>query len=373
LLSALLIVTMALTACATTPEVEEAPPVEPVEEEEVFPGIPADLIAKVREEGSSLNVYNWSFYIDEGRVEKFEELYGIDVTYDLYESDAEMKAKVMAGGSGYDVVYPEQDALFELIQLDLVQPINHDWIPNMKHTMDKFINPSYDPGNTYSTDNLWGTTGYCYNTTKVGDDPRLGSWELIFEGEEYAGHITMLDDYGSIIGAALKYLGYSLNSADPGELMEAQEVLLAQKPLISAYISGPVREQLISGDVWIAQLWGGDCVYVSFENPDIAYVFPEEGGEIWVGTTAIPTDAPHPATAHLWMNYVQYPEVQAAIVEYVYYPSGNAAAQELLPAEILENPAVYPPEDALEKGEFFEAYTGDALTIREAIWDLIKE
>lgn len=350
-----------------------APKTEAVVEDEEFEGIPAGLIEKVREEGSKLNVYNWSFYIDEGRVEKFEELYGIDVTYDLYESNEEMKAKIMAGGTGYDVVYPTQSTLFEMIQLDLLQPINHDWIPNMKDLIDTFVDPNYDPGNEYSVAYMWGTTGYVYNTTKTEGDARVGSWALMFEGEEYSGYMTMLDDYTITVGAALKYLGYSINSADPDELAEARDVLLQQKPWIRAYISGPVREQAIAGETWISQLWSGDSLYISDENPDYAYVLPVEGGEVWVDSMAIIKDAPHPAAAHLWINYMQEPEVQAAIVEYVYYASPSEAAKEYIPAEILENPAVYPSDEALANSEFMTPYTGEALNIREQIWEELKQ
>lgn len=352
---------------------EEATPDEGLGDPDAIAALPAGLIDQVREEGSKLNVYNWSFYIDEGRVEKFEELYGIDVTYDLYESNEEMKAKILAGGSGYDVVYPTQSTLFEMVQLDLLQPLNHDWIPNMQYLLPKFVDPSYDPGNEYSVAYMWGTTGYAHNTVETDGDPRVGSWALMFEGEEYAGYITMLDDYEAVINAALKYLGYSWNSADPDELAEAREALLQQKEYIQAYISGPVREQLIAGDVLIGQLWSGDVIYVSEENPDYAYVLPVEGGEVWVDSMALTKDAPHPAAAHLWINYMHEPEVQAAIVEYVYYASPNEAAQDFIPAEILENPAVYPSDEALANSEFTIPQTGEGLRLREQIWEELKQ
>lgn len=378
--SVMLIVTVLafVASCAQQPTAAPEPTAAPQEPtagggEEETDGLPAGLMDQVRAEGSTLNVYNWSFYIDEGRVEKFEELYGIDVTYDLYESNEEMKAKIQAGGSGYDVVYPTQGTLYEMVQLGLLQPLNHDWIPNMQYLLPKFVDPSYDPGNEYSVAYMWGTTGYAYNTVKTEGDPRVGSWALMFEGEEYSGYMTMLDDYAAAINPALKYLGYSWNSADPNELAEARDVLLKQKPWIRAYISGPVREQMIAGDVWIGELWSGDVIYVSEENPDYAYVLPEEGGEVWVDSLTITKDAPHPAAAHLWINYMHEPEVQAAIVEYVYYASPNQAAQGFVPTEILDNPAIYPPDEAIANSEFTLPYTGEALEIREQIWDELKQ
>jgi spermidine/putrescine transport system substrate-binding protein len=148
---------------------------------------------------------------------------------------------------------------------------------------------------------------------------------------------------------------------------------MRQKEWIQAYISGPVREQMIAGDVWIGQLWSGDVIYVSDENPDYTYVLPVEGGEVWVDSMAITKDAPHPAAAHLWINYMHEPEVQAAITEYVYYASPNELAQEFIPAEILENPAIYPSDEALANSEFTIPQTGEALEIREQIWEELKQ
>jgi len=345
-------------------EVEE----EPDADHPDFPGYPADLVEAAQAEGR-VNVYNWSFFIDDDRVETFEEKFGIDVTYDLYESNEEMKTKIMAGGSGYDVVYPSDHMVYEMRELGLLQELNHDWLPNMDDLMDMWVDPFFDPGNSYSVGYMWGTTGYAYNKEQVGDDPRLGSWALLFEGEEYAGRMTMSEDANEPVGAALHYLGYSANSEDPDELEEAREVLLQQNPWVSAYISGPVREQLIAGDIWIAQFWSGDTLWASLENPDIGYVVPEEGAYIWIDSMCIPADAPNPAAAHLWINYMMEPEVQAAIVEYVMFPSAIEGAQDYLDAEYLENPAIYPDEELFDRLELGMPFVGEPRDIRESIWE----
>lgn len=341
--------------------------------------VPESLMNKVQEEGNKVNVFNWSFYIDPGRVEKFEKEFGVKVTYDLFESNDQMKAKIMAGGSGYDVVYPSQDTLEEMWRLGLLQPLNHQWTPNMEGLMDKFVDPPFDPGNTFSLAYQWGTTGYSHLMPKTKGDERVGSWALMFEGEKYAGKMAMLNVDTNVIGSALKYLGYSLNTGQPWEegdeekLMEAREVLLRQKPWLKAYIyGGPMKKSLISEEIWIGQEWSGDALFVSDENPDFEYVLPKEGDEVWVDSMAIPHDAPHPATAHLWINYMLRPKVQAAITNYVWYPSPIAKAKEYLPKEILENPAVYPPEEALAKCEFYKPYTDKAKEIREQIWEELK-
>jgi spermidine/putrescine transport system substrate-binding protein len=341
---------------------------------------PEDLLEAVRREGSRLNVYNWSDYIDEGRVEEFESLFGVKVIYDTYESNDEMKAKIQAGGSGYDVVYPTNDTLEGMIYLGLLQELNHDWIPNMVYLLPQFVNPPYDPGNKYSVAYQWGTTGYCYNSAQVSEgDPRIGSWKLLFEGAEYAGKMAMLNEVVEVVGAALKYLGYSFNTGQPWQegdeqkLLEARDVLLRQKPWLKAYIDGgEMKKPLIAEEIWIGQEWSGDALMAWDENENLIYIIPQEGGSIWVDSMAIPKDAPHPAAAHLWINYMQEPEVQAAISNYVWYAPTNGEARQYLDERIRDHPAVFPPEGALAKCEFIKPYTGEALEIREQIWEELK-
>jgi len=334
----------------------------------------------VRQEGSRLNVYNWSDYIDEGRVEAFQELYGVTVTYDTYEENEEMLAKIQAGGTGYDVAYPSQDYVEKMIALGFLQPLNRDWVPNMQGLIEKFIDPSFDPGNQYSAGYQWGTTGYVYNTAKVPEwDSRIGSWKLMFEGAIYLGKMAMMDSYTNVIGSALKYLGYSLNTGQPWQegdeerLMEAREVLLRQKPWLKAYIyGGEMKKPLIAEEVWIGQEWSGDALMAWDENDSLAYVLPEEGDEVWVDSMVILKSAPHPAAAHLWINYMLDPQVQAAISNYVWYAPVIGEARQYLDEYIRNHPAVFPPEEALAKCEFYRAYTGKAEEIREQIWEELK-
>lgn len=344
--------------------------------------VPPDLLEAVRKEGSKLNVYNWSFYIAEEEVpgleqftptiEKFEEEFGVSVTYDLFESQEEMLAKVQAGASGYDVVVVTNYYVPNVVQLDLVQPLKKEWLPNLQNLMPRFLNPFYDPDNKYSVAYLWGTTGYGYNTKFTKEDPRTGSWGLLMEGKEYAGKITMMDSIHDVINAGLKYLGFSLNTDKKEELLAARDILLRQKPLLRAYISGPVRELLIAEEVWISHLWTGDVLYVQENNPAVEYALPTEGSDIWVDNMTVLKDAPHPAAAHLWINYILRPQVMAGIATYVKYPSPNQASLDFIPEADRTNPIIYPSDEDLAKFEFFVLPTGEALRLREEIWDELK-
>lgn len=337
--------------------------------------IPSELMKKVREEGSKLNVYNWSFYIDPKGIEKFEKEFDIDVTYDLFESAEEGFAKISAGGSGYDVAYNDDSWVKMLWKRGKLLELNHEWLTNIGNLKDKFRDPAYDPNNKYSIAWQWGTTGFCHNTKYTKGDLRLrgyGSWSILFEGKEYSGKMTMMNSANKTIGSALKYLGYSYNAKEEDKLREAEDVLLTQKPWLKAYMMGPVRKLLIGEEVWLAQLWSGDSVFVHSKNPAVEYVLPKEGMKIWVTNMIVPKDAPHPATAHLWLNYFLRPEPIAAVSKYVKYGCPNQAAMPYMPKEDKENPAINPPKSYMDKLEFEEPYTGKALELREEIWEKLK-
>ena len=335
--------------------------------------VPEDLLKAVREEGNKLNVFNWGYYIAEDTIPNFEKEFGIKVTYDTFEAADAMLAKIQAGGSGYDVVVADNEYIQYLQRMDLALPTNHQWIPNMKNLMDKFVNPSFDPGNKFSVAYLWGSAGFVYNTKYTKDDPRLkglGSWAIIFEGKEYAGRIGMLDSWGVCIGSALLYLGYDFNTHNPKELMEAKDVLVRQKEWVKAY--GLMRKLLEAEEVYLATLWSGDSVAVHERVPTIHYCTPKEGMMIYVDNLAIPKDAPHPAAAHLWMNYNLRGKVAGNNANYVHFATTNKAALPFIDKKDRENAAIYPPAEVMEKCVFSDAFTGEALKLREELWEEVK-
>jgi len=335
--------------------------------------MPPDLLEKVAKEGKKLNVYNWGYYIAEDTIPKFEQEFGVKVTYDTFESADAMMAKVQAGGGGYDVVIADNEYVQYLIRLKKLQPLNHKWLPNMKNIMDKFVNPSYDPGNTYSIPYLWGSAGFVYNTKYTKDDPNLSdtcSWAAILQGDKYAGKIGMMDSWGVSIAAALFYSGYSMNTHEKAHLMKAQEILLAQKKNVKAY--GEVRKLLEAEEVYLATLWSGDSVGVSERNPAIKYCAPKEGMMLYLDNWTILKGTERPATAHLWMNYLLRAKVAANNANYVHFATTNQAALPDIDESDRNNPAVYPSEAVMKRSEFSEAFDGEQLTLREEIWEIVK-
>jgi len=315
-----------------------------------------------------LNIYNWSDYIAEDTIPNFEKEFGVKVNYDTYEDNEAMLAKLQSGATGYDIVVPTGYMVEIMLKQGLLAPINHDNIPNLKGVSKGFQNPPYDPGRKFTVPWQWGTTGFAYNSQKVTG--KVDSWKLLWD-PQYSGKITLLDDMRSAISVALKMLGYSLNSTSEKELMESKKMLMEQKPLLKAYISAPVKSLLISGEVWLSQLWVGDTLMAADENADIQYCIPKEGCEIWDDNLAIPKTAPHKYTAEVWMNYCLQPKVAAAISNFVHYATPVEGAKKYIEKEDLDNPGIYPPPEVMQRLEF-QKDVGEATRIYDQIWTELK-
>jgi spermidine/putrescine transport system substrate-binding protein len=218
----------------------------------------------------------------------------------------------------------------------------------------------------------WGTTGIGYNAEEFDEAP--GSWAYLFDPEmaaSYAGQISMLNDSRETIGAALKYLGYSVNSTNEQELEEAKQLLIQQKAWVSTYDSDGFEDLLAAGETIMGHGWSGDFFAAAEEAEQVWYIIPEEGGVIWTDNLAIPKSAPSQYTAELFIDYLLRPEVGAKITNYTWYGSPNKASEEFIDAEILEEPAIYPPPEVMEKLEFLRD-VGESTALYDRIWTEIK-
>jgi spermidine/putrescine-binding protein len=313
------------------------------------------------ETDGDLAFYNWSEYIDPELVSQFEEEFDVSVTEDFYPSNEELVARIQEG-SDFDLIVPSDYMVAIMIEEDLLMPIQRDALPNIGNLADRFASDlPYDPSGEYSVPYQWGTTGLGVDLAVLGDDFER-SWGLIFDpemSEPYSGKITMLDDPRETLGAALKYLGYSLNSTDEGELEEAEALVADATSRLAAFDSDQYDELLVQGETAIGHGYSGNF-FTSFEEGDSEYEYfvPEEGGTVWVDNMAVPADAAHPCTAHAFMNFLLDAENGAALTNYNYYASPNEAAEASILPEILEDPAIYPEPELDERLEFIED-TGD--------------
>ncbi|OSQ53544.1 polyamine ABC transporter substrate-binding protein [Marivita geojedonensis] len=310
-----------------------------------------------------VRVYNWSDYIDEELLTKFEEETGIDLIYDVFDSNELLETKMLAGGSGYDVVVPSGTFLQRQIQAGSFQKLDKSKLPNLGNMWDvvEQRTAQYDPGNDYSINYMWGTTGIGVNVGKVqeilGPDAPIDSWELIFNPDNISKlaecGVHMLDAPAEMIPAALKYIGENPDSHDPDVIAKTEPVFMAIRPHIQKFHSSEYINALANGDICVAVGWSGDILQArdraaeADNGVEVAYNAPKEGAQMWFDQMAIPVDAPNPDAAHKFLNFIMDAENMAAASNYVYYANGNAASKDYLIEDVIGDPAIYPSEEAL--------------------------
>ncbi len=335
-----------------------------------------------------VNVYNWSDYIDESILEDFTKETGIDVRYDVFDSNELLETKMLAGGSGYDVVVPTGTFLSRQIEAGAFQKLDKSKLPHMGNMWDAIAarTAPYDPGNAYSINYMWGTTGIGYNVGKVreilGDDAPVDSLALIFDpanAEKLSEcGIHILDAPTEIIPAALKYLGEDPNSHDPDVIAGTEDVLMGMRPHVQKFHSSEYINALANGDICVAFGWSGDVLQArdraaeADNGVEIAYAIPSEGALMWFDQMAIPTDAPNPEAAHLFLDFIMRAYVMAKASNYVYYANGNKASQGLLEADVIGDPAIYPDAATLENLYSVTAYPPKVNRKVTRLWTKVK-
>ncbi len=329
----------------------------------------ATLAVQACSRGPRLNVYNWSDYIAPRTVPAFERETGVRVHYATYESNQEMLAQVMSGNSGWDVVFPSEDFIGPMRELGLLQPLRHEWLPNLRALDAPFQHPPWDPELKWCVPYMHGVTGIVFQKAL----PRApGAWADLWD-PRLRDKLTMLDDEPEVLGACLKKLGKPLNSADPSELTAAKAEAVAQKPLLRAYLNAEVRDQLAAGDVLAAQAWAVTAAQAMAAAPGkLEFVLPSEGFPRFCDNVVILRESRRAESAHRWIDHLLGPVTAAEIVAATHTASANGAAQALLPREIRENPVLYPPPETLARGEWFESLAPAAQKLRDRIWTEIK-
>jgi spermidine/putrescine-binding protein len=316
-----------------------------------------------------LNLYIWSEYLPKEVIEEFTRRTGIEIRYDLYDSNEPVLEKLQSGVAAYDLVVPSDYMVRILIQLKLLRPLEKARLKNLGNLDPRFLDKEFDPKNGYSLPYVWGTTGYGYDRQKARRP--LESWTPLFDPAN-RGEILMLDDMRECFAVALKSLGHSLNSTDPAVLKQAADLLKKQKPLVKTYNSGDYENILASGDVEYAHGYNGQLAKLVAKDPSrFAYVLPKEGATIWMDSVCIPARARNVESIYAFLDYILEPEVNARIVNGISYASANVPARPFIRPEILNDPAIYPSEAALARCEFIEDI-GDATTILDEYWTEIK-
>ena len=329
-----------------------------------------------QKDGTSKNgqviVYNWGEYIDPEIIDLFEEETGIDVIYEEFETNEIMYPKIQSGAIAYDVVCPSDYMIQRMIENDLLAEINYDHIPNLKYIGDNYMKMSrqFDPENKYSVPYLWGTVGILYNK-KMVDEP-VDSWGILWD-KKYEDSILMQDSVRDAFAVALKYLGYSLNSTDLDELEAAKNLLIEQKPLVQAYVIDQVRDKMIGGEAALGVIYSGEALYCQQENPDLDYVIPKEGTNIWIDSWVIPDNAKNVENAEAFINFLCRPDIAKMNFDYITYSIPNTAGRDLIEDESLRNsPIAFPDDSKLENCETFRFLGDDNDALYNRLWREIK-
>ena len=297
-----------------------------------------------KSENGELYVYNWGEYIDPEVIEMFEDETGIKVIYDEYETNEIMYPKVSAGTSNYDVICPSDYMIQKMIDNDLLLELNFDNMPNaVENIGQEYYEQSkeFDPENKYSVPYCFGTVGILYNKTMV-DEP-VDSWSILWN-EKYADSILMQSSVRDAFMVALKLNGYSMNSTDTAELEAARDTLIEQKPLVQAYVVDQVRDKMIGGEAALGVIYSGEAIYTQRENPDLEYVIPKEGTNVWIDSWVIPKTAQNVENAEKFINFLCRPDIALMNFDYITYSTPNVAARELIEDEDIKNSTIAFPD-----------------------------
>lgn len=334
-----------------------------------------------------LNIFNWADYVAPDTISNFEDEFGIEVNYDVYDSTEIVEAKLLAGQTGYDVVVHSVRYSARLLPIGVYQPIQRDRLTNWDN-LDPWVLEAvepYDPGNRYGVPYMWGTTGFAYNIDMVRErmpDAPVESADMLFDPDVVSRFadcgVSLLDEPTDVIPMALMYLGYDPNSMKPAHLAEAEAVLKSVRPYIRYFSSAKMINDMPNKEICVAMSWSGDYAQAMNRAKEVgadvklAYSTPEEGTTLWFDSFYIPADAPHPENAHLFINYMLRPKVIADASNTTWYANANRKSFPFMDPELVRDPASYPPMEErlnLEAGLIF----GPKLERRRTrVWSRVK-
>ena len=317
------------------------------------------------ESKGEVNVYNWGEYIDETLLDEFTQQTGIKVNYTTYSDNESLYSMLSSGTADYDVIIPSDYMISRLISEGMLEKLDFDNIPNYSYIDDAYKGLEYDPDNEYSVAYTWGTVGIIYNTTMLDYVP--DSWSVLWD-ENLSGQILMFDNRRDALGIALKYLGYSQNTTDEAQIKEAVDLLIEQRPLVQSYVMDQIFDKLEGGEAAVGPYYAGDAITMIAENPDLAFVTPKEGTNLFVDAMCVPKGAANKANAEAFINFMCDPENMAKNIEFIGYSSPSSAARELLSDDLKDSEIAYPDTSLLANDDTFINLPQATLDLYDSEW-----
>lgn len=339
---------------------------------------------------NEVRVYNWSDYIAEDTLDKFTAETGINVIYDVFDSNEVLEAALLSGRSGYDLVVPSNHYLTKQISAGAFVELDHSKLSNLDNLSPELMRnlQDVDPGSRFSVPYLWGTNGYGYNEGRIqeilGDDAPVDSWALMFDPEVTAKlaaagcGISMLDSGDEMLPAAMAYLGLNPNSNEAEDFARAAEVISAVQPHITYFHSSRYISDLANGEICVGAGYSGDILQAADRANEadngnvIIYTIPKEGAALWFDMLAIPEGAPNVDNAHALIDFLLRPEIIGDITNYVWYANPNAAADEFVDEDILNDSSIYPTAEVKEQLYIAKERPLDTQRIVTRTWNRVK-
>ena len=324
------------------------------------------------EEPKVLNLYNWSEYMPQEVLDRFEEETGIQVVYTTYDSNEAMYArlKLLDESGDYDLALPSTYYVNKMRKEGLLEKIDRDKIEGFEKLDPELINLEIDPDNAYSVPYLWGTTGLAYDAEDI-EGGEVTAWEDLWS-KEYEGRVMLTNDMREVFHIGLRVLGYSGNSTDPDEIREAYEKLTELMPSVRTFNSDAPRMPYLEGETDIGMIWNGEAVMGKEDMPSLEYVYPEEGVIAWLDSFVIPKNAKNVDAAHRFISFVLRPEISALISADIGYATPNLAARELLDESVASDRASYPTEADMVNAEFQTDVGDEAMQVYTKYWEMLK-
>jgi spermidine/putrescine transport system substrate-binding protein len=301
-------------------------------------------------EEPDLNFYSWDTYIGEHTLDDFKDASGTQVSMSFFSTNDELFAKLRSGNPGFDVIVPSDDGVVRLGKAGLLQPLDHKLIPNFKNIAPEFRDVPFDPKRALSMPYTWLAMGIGYRKSKVKGVP--DSWKWIFDSDTYKNRIALVSEAGDLFRLYARYLGHSINALTPELVAQIEPLLTRQKANVKSFHDDNGQELLLSGEVDLVLEYNGDIAQVMKEDDDLAFVIPKEGSQLNADNLAIPKGAPHPKNAHAFINFMLDAEVGKGITEKILFPTPNAAAKALMPADYRDNSVIFPPDEVLKRCEY---------------------
>ncbi|MBQ8647369.1 MAG: spermidine/putrescine ABC transporter substrate-binding protein [Oscillospiraceae bacterium] len=325
--------------------------------------------------GVTLNVYNWGEYISNGADESpdvvalFQQLTGIQVNYTTFDSNETMYAKIKSGAAGYDVIFPSEYMVAKMRDEGMLAPLDLTNIPNFALIDEEYTDQAYDPGNRYSVPYMWCTTGIIYNTTMVSRAPT--AWADLWS-EDYTGDILMFNNSRDAFAIAAHKLGMSINPTTPAEVARAIEDLKLQKPLVQAYVMDEIFDKMEGGEAAVGVYYSGDAITMIADNPDLAWVFPQEGVTLSIDNMCIPVGSANREAAEMFINFMCEVDVGVANCEYIGYSSPSTTVRQNLSEELRTSPIAYPGDEVMDKAQLFTSLSAEINDELDVQWSEMK-